>query len=63
MKIAVGEKAENHLEENNILNDNQTSYTKGGRMEHNFLTLQYHVENTYQEKSLIVTAVDYKKTI
>lgn len=62
MKIAVGEKIEEHLEENSVMKDNQNSYTKGGRIEHNLLILQYCIENAYmRKKPLIVTAVDYKK--
>lgn len=48
--------------ENNLVKDSQIRHTQGGKTEHNFLVLQYSIEDTYRMKRpLITTVVEYRK--
>ena len=55
---------EDHLERNGEMKENQAGFTEGGRVEDNLFIMQYCVEETYKlKKSLIVIAIDFKKSI
>ena len=53
---------EEHILLNNLRKDNQTGFTKGGRIEDNLFILQHLVERTYKlNKPLIVISIDFSK--
>ena len=57
---------EEHLRDNGMIKDNQTGFTKGGRLEYNLFVLQYLVERTYGIRKvyynrLVVIAIDFRK--
>ena len=58
----VKNQIEDHLERNNLTKDNQTGFTKGGRIEDNLFILQHLVEKSYkQNKPLVVISIDFSK--
>ena len=53
---------EKHIEDNDMIKENQAGFTKGGRVEDNLLILQEIVEQTFISKeTAIITAIDFKK--
>ena len=53
---------ENHLLRNNLIKDNQTGFTQGGRLEYNLFIIQYLVEKAFINKNkLFLIAIDFKK--
>ena len=62
----VRDRMEEHLRGNGMIKDNQTGFTKGGRLEYNLFVLQYLVERTYGIRKvyynrLVVIAIDFRK--
>ena len=58
----IKEEIEQHLVENHLTKENQTGFTKGGRIEDNLFTLQFLARNAAKRKKvLVVTSIDYSK--
>ena len=53
---------EEHLEINDIVEDEQAGFTDGGTIENNLLILKHCIETTYKSKGqLLVISVDFTK--
>ena len=58
----IKDEIENHIKRNHLMKENQTGFTKGGRLEDNIFTIQYIAERACRKKEkLILIAVDYSK--
>ena len=57
----INRELENHLIKNNLVKENQTGFTQGGRCEYNHLILHYLVEKAFINKnSLFLIAIDFR---
>ena len=58
----LGGKIEIHLEENGLGWDNQTWFSKSGRVEDNLFILQHIVEKTYRNREkFVIVGIDFEK--
>ena len=58
----LGDKMDRHLEENELGWENQTGFTKGGRVEDNLFILQHMVERAFRNREeLVIVGVDFEK--
>ena len=62
MNVAVRNKIEDHLRQNKEIKENQSGFTKKGRIENNLFILKYCIDNAFKfKKSLIVISIDFQK--
>ena len=62
MSVVVKDSIEEHIVSNNLVKENQSGFTKKGRVENNLMILKYCIDKSFKErKPLYVTAVDFAK--
>ena len=60
----IRDRIEDHLRRNNLIRDNQTGFTGGGRIEYNHMMLQYIVDKAVEDRGkgmVVMVALDFKK--
>ena len=62
MNMAVKEKIENHIVENDLIKETQSGFTEKGRIENNLMILKYCIDSTFANRlPLLVISIDFSK--
>ena len=62
MNMAVKDKIEEHIVENELIKETQSGFTDKGRIENNLMILKYCIDSTFLNKlPLIVISIDFSK--